>query len=191
MRALREVGAAMAQGSCEYYSPRMLKIGVHICGQNLTCVRSNITADWFASFADYFPAGTDLIFALNFADNTSNWANAQAQAAAAWAALGIKLALFELGNEVDHFINEKWRAPGWGVAQYTAQFRNFTAYIISADWYAAAGDEAPRFQAASFADPPWVLDQQDEVDDFDIINLTAAGLVDPQHKVIETYAVHL
>lgn len=34
-------------------------------------------------------------------------------------------------------------------------------------------------------------DQQDEMDDFDIINLTRAGLVDPQHKVIESYAVHL
>jgi hypothetical protein len=33
------------------------------------------------------------------------------------------------------------------------------------------------FQAAVFADPPWVPDQQDEVDDFDIINVTRAGLV--------------
>lgn len=50
---------------------------------------------------------------------------------------------------------------------------------------------APRFQAAVFADPPWVPDQQDEMDDFDIVNLTRAGLVDPENEVIETYSVHL
>ncbi|CAN8103872.1 unnamed protein product [Discula destructiva] len=151
----------------------------------------NITTAWYSSFADYFPAGTDLIYALNFANNASNWADAQAQAAAIWAALGDKLTLLELGNEVDHFIAESWRAPGWDVAQYIQQFHTFTANIMSADWYAAAGAAAPKFQAASFADPPWVPDQQDEIDDFDIVNLTAGGLVDREHSVIETYAVHL
>lgn len=34
-------------------------------------------------------------------------------------------------------------------------------------------------------------DQQDEVDDFDIVNLTAEGLVDREHKVVESYSVHL
>lgn len=34
-------------------------------------------------------------------------------------------------------------------------------------------------------------DQQNEIDDFDIINLTRGGLVDPQHKVVESYSVHL
>lgn len=34
-------------------------------------------------------------------------------------------------------------------------------------------------------------DQQDEIDDFDIINLTRGGLVDAQHNVVETYSVHL
>lgn len=156
---------------------------------------SNITADWYASFADYFPSGTDIIYALNFADNTSSWSNAQAEAAAIWDALGDKLVLFELGNEVDHFIGESWRAPGWDVAQYIDQFNNLTTSIMTADWYtaaAAAGSTPPpKFQAASFADPPWVPDQQNEIDDFDIINLTAGGLVDRAHRVVETYAVHL
>lgn len=154
-------------------------------------VPSNITADWFSSFADYFPTGTDLIFALNFADNSSNWANAQAQAAALWAAVGDKLTLLELGNEVDHFIHESWRSSGWDVAEYIEQFNVFTANIISAAWYTEAGTSAPKFQAASFADPPWVSDQQDEIDDFDIANLTAGGLVDAKHTIIDTYAVHL
>lgn len=99
--------------------------------------------------------------------------------------------LLELGNEVDHYIGESWRAPGWDVAQYIEQFNNLTASIMAADWYTAAAAPPPKFQAASFADPPWVPDQQNELDDFDIINLTARGLVDPAHRVIETYAVHL
>lgn len=62
---------------------------------------------------------------------------------------------------------------------------------MTADWYTGAASTPPKFQAASFADPPWVPDQQDEIDDFDIINLTAGGLVDREHKVIDTYTVHL
>ncbi|KAJ4404224.1 hypothetical protein N0V82_010538 [Gnomoniopsis sp. IMI 355080] len=160
-------------------------------GESNGTAQFNITADWYSSFADYFPSGTDIIYALNFADNSSNWSNAQAQAEAIWDALGDKVILFELGNEVDHFINEKWRAPGWDVAQYIEQFGNFTANIMTADWYTGAASAPPKFQAASFADPPWVPDQQDEIDNFDIINLTAGGLVDPQHRVIDTYTVHL
>lgn len=116
----------------------------------------NITTAWFASWADYFPAGTEVTFALNFAANGSGWATARAEAAAAWEALGSKLALFELGNEVDHFVAEGWRAQGWGVDEYIPQFDNLTAAIQGAEWYTEAGDEAPKFQAAVFADPPWV-----------------------------------
>lgn len=125
----------------------------------------NITRAWFDSFAGYFPAGTDLIFCLNFADNASAWANARDTAAAAWRALGpgsrstVNLVMFELGNEVDHFVNEKWRAPGWGVDEYIPQFDNVSASIQQAEWYVEAiegGERPPKFQAASFADPPWV-----------------------------------
>lgn len=93
---------------------------------------------------------------LNFAANQSNWANAQAEAEAAWTALGDKLIMFELGNEVDHFIAEDWRAQGWGVAEYIPQFNNLTATLQGANWYQQAGSSAPKFQAAVFADPPWV-----------------------------------
>ncbi|KUI61804.1 Beta-glucuronidase [Cytospora mali] len=151
----------------------------------------NVTASWYSSFADYFPGGTEIIYCLNFADNSSGWANAQEQAQAVWKALGDKLVLFELGNEIDHFISEGWRAQGWDVREYIAQFNSVTASILDSSWYTEAGEVAPKFQAAVFADPPWVPDQQDEIDDFDIINLTREGLVDPEHKVIETYSVHL
>lgn len=71
------------------------------------------------------------------------------------------------------------------------QFNKLTASILNSSWHTEAGDAAPKFQAAVFADPPWVPDQQDEIDDFDIVNLTRAGLVDPENEVIETYSVHL
>lgn len=151
----------------------------------------NVTAAWYPTFADYFPEGTEFVYCLNFADNSSGWANAQGQARAAWEALGEQLVLFELGNEIDHFASKGWRAQGWGVAEYIPQFNNLTASIQTSSWYTEAGDAAPKFQAAVFADPPWVPDQQDDVDDFDIVNLTRAGLVDPENEVIETYSVHL
>lgn len=149
----------------------------------------NVTAAWYGTWKDYFPDGTDIIYTLNLRDNLSSWANAQAEARAVWDALGDKLAMFELGNEIDHFINKGWRAPGWDVAQYIDQFHAITGALMNASWYTEAADSAPKFQAAVFADPPWVPDQQDEIDDFDIVNLTRGGLVDPE--VVETYAVHL
>lgn len=148
----------------------------------------NISPAWFDTWAHYFPPGTDLIYTLNFANNRSAWANAVAEAEAAYRGLGSSLALLELGNEIDHFANKGWRDPGWGVDEYISQWRNLSEQILASDWYRSA-DSPPRFQAAAFADPPWVPDQQDEIDDFDIINVTRAGLVDPE--IIETYAVHL
>lgn len=148
----------------------------------------NISPAWYDTWADYFPAGTDLLYTLNLHDNDSSWANAVAEAEAVYNSLGPKLTLFELGNEIDHFISKSWRAPGWDVAQYIDQFRNLTSQIVATSWYRTAATP-PKFQAAVFADPPWIPDQQDETDDFDIRNLTRAGLVDP--SLISTYAVHL
>ncbi|OJD31273.1 glycoside hydrolase family 79 protein [Diplodia corticola] len=154
----------------------------------------NISPAWYDTWANYFPEGTDLIYTLNLHVNASAWANALAEAEAVHKALGDKLTLFELGNEIDHFISKGWRAQGWDVAQYTEQWRNITDQILATAWY-QADPSPPKFQAAVFADPPWVPDQQDELDDFDIVNLTsstanaAGALVDP--ALISSYAVHL
>ncbi|KAI1310765.1 glycoside hydrolase superfamily [Xylaria venustula] len=183
-----------------------------------TATRFNITPGWFDSWATYFPPGTDLIYTLNLADNSSGWATAVAEGAAAHAALGEKLVTFELGNEIDHFINKGWRDASWGVEAYVAQFRNITGQITGSDWYLKVegvendngsrsirnsrhhnkGDEkkkkkAPTFQAGVIADPPQVPDQQDEIDDFSIANLTAAGLVarSGEERVVSSYATHL
>ncbi|KAI1632803.1 glycoside hydrolase superfamily [Biscogniauxia mediterranea] len=155
----------------------------------------NITPNWFDTWADYFPMGTDLIYTLNLAVNDSAWTIAVQEAQAAHAALGDKLVMFELGNEIDHFINKGWRDATWDVATYTEQFRNLTGQITGSDWYQAVAEGSrPKFQAGVFADPPWVPDQQDEIDDFSIENLTHA-FADPSSGVdldiVETYATHL
>ncbi|KAI1370041.1 glycoside hydrolase superfamily [Xylaria arbuscula] len=173
-----------------------------------TATQFNITPHWFDTWATYFPAGTELIYTLNLKDNSSSWANAVAQAAAAHAALGDSLVAFELGNEIDHFINKGWRDASWGVAAYIEQFRNLTGQITGSEWYQAASAQynittsssssenntsPPTFQAAVFADPPLVPDQQDEVDDFSIANLTAAGIASrpEERRIISSYATHL
>lgn len=148
----------------------------------------NVSDAWYDSWANYFPEETDFVYCLNFVDNSSSWANAVQQAKTACDALGSKLKLLELGNEIDHYINEDWRAAGWDVAEYIPQWRNLTDQIVDSDWYQKESDP-PKFQAAVFADPPEVLDQQDEIDDFDIVNLTRGGLVNP--SLIDSYAVHL
>ncbi|KAK7521874.1 uncharacterized protein IWZ02DRAFT_132050 [Phyllosticta citriasiana] len=148
----------------------------------------NITPAWYDTLANYFPSGTDLIYTLNLASNSSNFATAVAEAEAVYAALGSKLTLLEYGNELDHYQSKSWRGPGWGVKEYIGQFANITSQIKSAAWYRNA-TTPPKIQAGVFADPPTLADQQVDQDDFDIVNVTAAGLVDPD--LIATYAMHL
>ncbi|KAI4598696.1 hypothetical protein KJ359_002587 [Pestalotiopsis sp. 9143b] len=148
----------------------------------------NITPEWFTTWSDYFPEGTDLIYTLNFANNGSNWADGVAEAEAAHDALGDKLVMFEAGNEIDHFIHKGWRDASWGVKTYLEQFRNLTGQITDSDWYKSASKQ-PKFQAGVFADPPEVPDQQDEIDDFSIANLTAQDEAD--RDIIGSYATHL
>jgi hypothetical protein len=147
-----------------------------------------IRKDWFAGWRDYFPSGTDFVYTLNLRNTTGSWSTAMKEAEAAVNVLGESLSFFELGNEIDHYISKGWRKPGWDTKQYTRQWYQLTDQILSSAFYKQA-KRKPHFQAAVFADPPWVPDQQDEVDDFDIINVTRAGLVDP--SIIRTYAVHL
>ncbi|KAI1416557.1 hypothetical protein F5Y13DRAFT_205422 [Hypoxylon sp. FL1857] len=162
-----------------------------------TAKQFNITPAWYDSWAHYFPPDTDFVYTLNLAVNDSAWSNAVAEAAAVHAALGDRLKLFELGNEIDHFIHKGWRGPDWDVAAYIEQFRNLTGQIVGSDWYQSSGaDEKPKFQAGVFADPPWVPDQQDEVDDFSIANLTQGGeggiVSRPEDReIIGSYATHL
>jgi hypothetical protein len=147
-----------------------------------------IKRDWFGGWKEYFPRGTNILYTLNLRNETDSWATAMHEANAAMGVLGKSLSHFELGNEIDHYINKGWREADWDTKQYTKQWRRLTSQILSSAFYKNATDK-PRFQAAVFADPPMIPDQQDEIDDFDIINVTRAGLVDP--KIIDSYAVHL
>lgn len=170
-----------------YYHPELNVSSVALPNTTVTNT-FNISHVWFEQWSSYFPQGTDFLYTLNLRDNSSSWANAVQEASAAYNVLGDKLKLFEIGNEIDHFINKGWRPRNWDVAMYIQQWRNVSDHIAQSSWYTAA-KHPPKFQAAVFADPPWVPDQQDEIDDFDIINLTRAGLT--EHDKIGTYAVHL
>jgi hypothetical protein len=136
----------------------------------------NITLAWYRTWGDYFPKGTDFVYTLNFADNSSAWANAVSQAESAYASLGSKLKQFELGNEIDHYISKGWRPPypAWGIDAYIDQYRNLTSQITKSPWYRGLS-RPPTFQAGVIADLPLVPDQHDEIDDFSIANLTANG----------------
>ncbi|KAH0280437.1 glycoside hydrolase family 79 protein, partial [Aureobasidium melanogenum] len=174
-------------GDQTYYHPELNVSAVALPNTTVTNT-FNISNAWFEQWSGYFPEGTDFLYTLNLRDNSSAWENAVQEAAAAHSVLGDKLKLFEIGNEIDHFINKGWRPSTWDVDMYIQQWRNISDQIVQSSWYKAA-QHPPKFQAAVFADPPWVPDQQDEIDDFDIINLTRAGLT--ERDKIDTYAVHL
>ncbi|KAL8356074.1 hypothetical protein RB601_001389 [Gaeumannomyces tritici] len=161
----------------------------------LTARRFNISRSWFKAWGDYFDPRTNLTYTLNMHENQSDWATARAQAEAAWRGLGTKLVRFELGNEIDHFINKGWRNSSWGVVNYVKEFRHVTSMVRESQWFREAGDKAPKWGAASFADPPWVPDQQDQLDDMDIINVTTrAGLVNEAPRGglnIDSFVVHM
>jgi hypothetical protein len=157
----------------------------------------SVTPDWYRTWGHYFANDTDLVYTLNFADNSSAWANAVKQAEVAYAGLGDKLKQFELGNEVDHYIKKGWRPPypAWGIDVYVEQYRKLTAQITNSSWYQRLA-RPPMFQAGVVADPPLVADQHDEVDDFSIANLTANGtgslLALPRDRSrISSLSVHL
>lgn len=159
----------------------------------------NITTKWYKTWPSYFPDDTKFTYTLNLADNSSGFATAVVEAQAAWEGMGDSLVLFELGNEVDQMISAGTRAPGWNVQQYVDQFRNVSGAVTTAEWYAsavAAADSSdnhapPKFRVGNFLDSPAVGDLANEVDDFSIANVTSAGLVDPEKKVIDSYAVHM
>ncbi|KAL9115389.1 MAG: hypothetical protein Q9227_000710 [Pyrenula ochraceoflavens] len=149
----------------------------------------NISSGYYSPLSGYFPKDTKFTYTLNFADRTGPWPNALAEAQSITSILGSQLVLFELGNEVDHYVGNGYRPSGrWNVSDYVPQFRSLSDEIMSSSWYAESS--RPLFQAAVFADPPLVPDQSVDQDDMSIPNLTAAGLVNDR-GIIPTYCVHL
>ncbi|PWN33621.1 uncharacterized protein FA14DRAFT_190756 [Meira miltonrushii] len=149
-----------------------------------------ITPEWYNTWKDYFPQSTYFIYTLNFANTTNNWEIAKNETDLVLEALKSKLHRFELGNEIDHYITEGWRKQGWDVARYVPQYRNLTADLEGRKSFKQA-NPMPLFQAGVIADPPLVPDQQDEVDDFSIYNLTTKGHLTNSNHSISSYAVHL
>lgn len=159
-------------------------------GGNNGAAEIEVATRWYGTWSDYFPHGTDFVYCLNFHNTTSQWTNAIQEANAAIAALGGKLRRFEFGNEVDHWISSGWRNASWGTVEYTKQWRALRGEVENLPAFQGLPSR-PKFQAAVFADPPEVPDQQVENDDFDIVNLTTkAGLLNDD-GTISSYAVHL
>ncbi|PLB49760.1 hypothetical protein P170DRAFT_465081 [Aspergillus steynii IBT 23096] len=147
-----------------------------------------IQESWFHNWTTYFPPSTPFIYTLNLRNTTSSWSTAMSQASAAIRILGPSLSLLELGNEIDHYISKNWRPSTWNTTSYTAQWKTLTHQLTTAPFYTNASHK-PLFQAAVFADPPLVPDQHDALDDFDIVNVTRAGLINP--RLIKSYTMHL
>lgn len=150
-----------------------------------------VDPQWFDLWTNYFTKDTDLIFTLNFRNTTDRWAVARQEAVLMLKALAKNgnLKRLEFGNEVDHYISKKWRSASWGVQEYIEQWRDLHKEIKELPEFQQYKPSPPLFQAAVFADPPQVPDQQDEIDDFSIVNLTKAGF--KNEGDISSYAVHL
>lgn len=149
----------------------------------------NVSAGYYQPLSTYFPANTKFTYTLNFRSLDTSISTSLLEAQSIISVLGPSLTLFELGNELDHYVGDGYRPSGrWNVSDLVPQWRNLTAQITSSSWYRNA-TSPPKFQAAVFADPPGLTDQQVDTDDMSVPNLTAAGLVDP--SLISTYCVHL
>lgn len=161
-------------------------------GQTDENLQTSVDAEWFDLWTKYFSKDTDLIFTLNFRNTTDRWAVARRQAELIFnsTAQNGNLKRLEFGNEVDHYINKKWRDASWGVQEYIKQWTSLHKEIQDLAGFQQYKPSPPKFQAAVFADPPLVPDQQDEIDDFSIVNLTKAGFRNEGGDV-SGYAVHL
>ncbi|CAO1637467.1 unnamed protein product [Sympodiomycopsis kandeliae] len=154
---------------------------------------TQIDAGWYDLWTKYFSADTDLIYTLNFRNTSDKFATARQEAEYILKGLTKgNLKRIEFGNEIDHYINKKWRSQSWGngLGEYISQWKQLYSEITGLKHFKAYQPSTPKFQAAVFADPPFVPDQQDEIDDFSIKNLTKAGFTN-SHGDISGYAVHL
>ncbi|KAG9516569.1 hypothetical protein KCV07_g6721, partial [Aureobasidium melanogenum] len=90
-----------------YFHPELNVLAVALPNTTVTHT-FNIIHAWFEQWSSYFPEGTDFLYTLNLRVNSSSWENAVQEVAAAYSVLGDKLKLFEIGNEIDYFINKGW-----------------------------------------------------------------------------------
>lgn len=129
-----------------------------------TIVNFYITENWFDTWLPYYHPDTQWIYTLNFAHEENDWGNATLMYN--WAQKKLQPYAFEVGNEVDHYIYEGYRTQNeWGISEYIREFNHVVSKLNS----------SAKWQAAVFADPPEWPDQQNEIDDLSLVNLTSAG----------------
>jgi len=145
---------------------------------------ANITLgpNYWTTFNNYFPAGTNFIFCLNLATSTVSTAVSLAQGAVT--GLGTALKFFEIGNEVDHYPSQGQRPSGWNVVDYAHEWLNISSAIMTAVYKNSKSKTLPRFQAATFADTPNAI-----TSNFDIPDLINQGGV--KGSFVTSYAMHL
>jgi autotransporter-associated beta strand protein len=116
-------------------APAVLRIGADSVDTTCWGGLSNLTAitpaqvDAFAAFVKALPTNWQVIYGINMSVN--NPTNCAAEAAYAAAALGPRLLGFEIGNEVDEYVNNGIRASTYTYAQFLSQWQALAAAITN------------------------------------------------------------
>ncbi|EPS41228.1 hypothetical protein H072_4829 [Dactylellina haptotyla CBS 200.50] len=127
---------------------------------------------FLSSINSYFPRDTNIIFGLNLANETNNFANTLDFAINAQERVP-QIKKFEIGNEIDNFVRNNLRPQGFSMKQYSQQWGNIAGQMQS---------KMPgvSFQAAVFAGSSR---------EFNFESLVSAGVKNKNFK-IPSYSMH-
>ena len=116
-------------------APAVLRVGADSVDTTCWGGLSNTTpitpsqVDAFSAFVNVLPTNWTVIYGINMSVNTPT--NCAAEAAYAANALGARLLGFEIGNEVDEYVNNGIRANTYTYAQFRSQWRALAAAITN------------------------------------------------------------
>jgi autotransporter-associated beta strand protein len=116
-------------------APAVLRVGADSVDTTCWGGLSNTTpitpsqVDAFAAFVNVLPTNWTVIYGINMSVNTPT--NCAAEAAYAANALGPRLLGFEIGNEVDEYVNNGIRANTYTYAQFRSQWQALAAAITN------------------------------------------------------------
>ncbi|KAF3933570.1 hypothetical protein ABW19_dt0204116 [Dactylella cylindrospora] len=128
---------------------------------------------YFPIIANYFPQDMEITFGLNLANTTNNWKNTIDFAVAAKNGIP-QINLFEIGNEIDNFVQNGLREEPWRTSEYASQWSKI-ANMVKAQIPDA--EFQPAVYASSFRN------------DFNLGALVRAGVNNNNFRV-PTYSMH-
>ncbi len=123
LRTLSEHGVVRVGGNTSDYA-RYSSTGPAVSSPLATVVNDAVLGD-LAGFLE--ASGWKLIWGLNLGTGTE--ANAIAEASAVLAAAGKRLLAFEIGNEPDLFVYAQLRKPGYGYADWLAEYKRYKTVL--------------------------------------------------------------